>query len=486
MAGRTPVRKRRPGFWLLALALPLGVPAAPARAQATARAPAAAYPLRLSANGAYLADQKGKPFFATGEDAWCLATQLDDDDVEAYLSNRASLGYNSLWIALADNVYQADPPRDHYGNRPFDGPDFTREDPAYWAHLDRVIERAAAHGFAIWASPGFVGLKPTQGYQSSYLNSSDAVIAAYGRWLGERYRKFPNLVWVLGGDCDPTMPGILRKMDDLGSAIASADPNHLLTFEAARFTSAGAAPGGGYSSVQAFQSQDWIVPSWLGVNWVYQTAPTCASGANANYRGRPFLAPILGEDWYELENSTTPLILREEAYGAVLGGAYNGRIFGNDAIWSFNSPNAEAAGDPPWKSQLDSPGSRSQEFLGALFRSREFWRLVPDYGVNEVLTAGYGSGAARSLAARTSDGRTIIGYVPNGNATTVTVDLRRISDTSARIWWYDPQTGASRLAGEFPTTGPKRLTPPDGRDWVFVIDAAGAHLPAPGTAPARP
>lgn len=86
----------------------------------------------------------------------------------------------------------------------------------------------------------------------------------------------------------------------------------------------------------------------------------------------------MGEDWYEGDHEMTPLGLRQEGYEAILAGANLGRIFGNAAIWNFNSPNAHVAGSPSWKSQLDSVGSIQQAHLGALFRSRAHWLLVPD------------------------------------------------------------------------------------------------------------
>jgi hypothetical protein len=84
--------------------------------------------------------------------------------------------------------------------------------------------------------------------------------------------------------------------------------------------------------------------------------------------------------------------------------------------------------------------------------------------------------------ARTSDGQTIITYVPNGNATPVTVDMTKITDAkgSARIWWFNPATGDITNAGEFPNHGARSFTAPSDDDWVLIIDAASATIPLPG------
>jgi hypothetical protein len=188
----------------------------------------------------------------------------------------------------------------------------------------------------------------------------------------------------------------------------------------------------------------------------------------------------MGEDTYELDSSVTSAQVRTEGYWEVLSGCYLGRMFGNDAIWTFNSPNGGYT-TPTWQSQLGSVGSVGQEIMGGLFRSREHWLLVPDTN-HTVLTAGYGSGATISVAARTSDGQTIIAYVPNGNATTITINMAMITSAidTAKCWWFNPSTGATTLIGTFATSGTQNYTPPDANDWVLVIDDASANLAAPG------
>jgi hypothetical protein len=82
-----------------------------------------AYPVKLSATRDYLVDQNNRPFFIVGDDAWTLITQLSDPEVNEYLADRAARGFNTVWVAAADNCYQANAPRNHQGDRPFDGVD---------------------------------------------------------------------------------------------------------------------------------------------------------------------------------------------------------------------------------------------------------------------------------------------------------------------------------------------------------------------------
>jgi hypothetical protein len=432
------------------------------------------YPLKLSGDGRYLVDQNNTPFLIIGDDAWSLITQLSNSNVEVYLSDRSSRGFSALWVGAADNTYQSNPPCNYYGDRPFDGADFTRENAAYWAHVDHVISRAAAYGMIVFLSPAFVGLDSNGGYSKSYQKSSNIVMTAYGTFLGNRYKGYPNIIWVLGGDADPAQSSIFSKLSALAEGIKSSDTVHLMTFEASRSTNGVPVVDGGYSSLDAWREP----PSWLNLNWLYLTPTTIAKGAATNYSRSPWLPPFLGEDYYELEHSMTALQLRQEGYCAILSGAYLGRIFGNAAIWTFNSPKAQAGTAITWQSQLDSAGSVGQSLLGALFRSREHWKLVPDIH-HTVMSAGYQSGSTLAATARTSDGNTVISYIPTQRV--VTMDMTKISDAQAKAWWFDPRTGTSTLIGTFGTTGSQSFTPPDQNDWVLVIDRASLQLPPPGT-----
>jgi hypothetical protein len=88
-----------------------------------------------------------------------------------------------------------------------------------------------------------------------------------------------------------------------------------------------------------------------------------------------------------------------------------------------------------------------------------------------------------TVTARTRDGQTIISYIPNGNATTLTVDMSKITSKTrtAKCWWFNPSDGATKLIGSFANSGMRHFTPPDAKDWVLIIDDRNADLPPPGT-----
>lgn len=425
-----------------------------------------------------------KPVFIVGEDAWSLVIQIPDEDVQLYLNDRAARGYNAIWVGLADNTFSDNPPRDIYGNVPFSGPDFTNENPAYWARVDKIVSWAAARGITVFASPAFSGYGCKGGYCESYRKSSERTLTEYGKFLGQRYTSYPNIVWVIGGDADPSDANVESKLQALAKGIKATDTEHLMTGESYRGTSA---------------ADQWGKSSWLDLNAVYSLPVEIPARSLQAYRSGKF-PPLLFEDWYEGDHSMTDFDIREEGYWAVLSGCTLGRFFGNNAIWNFST---KSMTQEPWKTQLGSPGSVSQEWLGKLFQSREHWKLVPD-DRHTVMTAGYDQTPLLSLAkesirsvwyrdvirakptlsvtARTSDGQTIIAYIPTGNATTVSMDMSSIRDSHsmALAWWFNPRTGSNSFIGTLPAKDTHTFTPPDSNDWVLVIDSKDANLGAPG------
>lgn len=441
--------------------------------------------MTLDSSGKFLISTKShRAVFITGDDAWSLQVQLSDDDIRLYLDDRASRGFNAIWVGLADNTFSSHPPRDFYGNAPFNGPDFANENPAYWARVDQTLHEAAARGITVFASPAFVGYCRNDGYCQSYRDTSLQVISAYGEFLGKRYREFPNIVWLIGGDADPGDHDVQSKLYVLAGAIRANDALHLITTESSR----------GKSSIDV-----WSQAPWLDLDALYAKPSEIPNKAAEDYLAgkRPV---FLFEDWYEGGVGIDERGVREEGYEAVLNGCILGRFFGNNSIWTFNYSSQQS---PPWKTQLNSPGSVGQELLGKLFRSREHWKLIPDKN-HSVIKEGYetrsfyssSKESLRSLvyrvpyrvasgspaAASTSDGQTIIAYLPKGNATNVTIALDQIRDPSsqAKGWWFNPRNGGTTAIGTFKTSGLRKFTAPDTNDWVLVIDSVNANLPPPG------
>jgi hypothetical protein len=443
-------------------------PTEPAKPNLSGRASPGQF-MVLTADGKHLVNTfTNKPVFMTGDSAFSMVGQLSDADIETYFTDRESRGFNIVWIAVVDGTYCKNPPKNALGQAPFDGKPFTRMNELFFRHLDDILHRAAAHHITVLLNPAFSGYPcvKEQGWCPELEASSGATLVGYGKYLGHRYRSYPNIIWLIGGDADITHRGknLRDKLNDIAVGIQSEDQIHLMTAENIRGESA---------------LDQWSGSSWITLNSLYNLPQDFVTAGHSNYQRRDFLPFFELEDWYEGEHGMTPLALREEAYWAVLSGAYLGQFFGNDAIWTFGPP-AETMGKD-WKTQLDSDGTIGRQWLGNLFRSREHWKLVPDSD-HTVVTAGYGSGSVMSVASRTSDGQTILAYIPNGSAATLSVDMSKILSTRkrAKCWWFDPRDGSTTRIGSFPNSGTRQFTPPDAHDWVLAIDDETAKLPVPG------
>jgi len=445
------------GAWALAsLALP-----APALPQAPP-AGGYAFPLRVGPTGRHLVDQRGTPFLLIGDAAWSLIAQPGDSAADAYLADRQRLGFDAVLVNLIEHRFATRAPADAYGDRPFLGRAFATPNEAYFAHADRVITDAARRGILVLLAPDYLGFGcGPEGWCAETRAASPLEMHAWGRYVGARYRAYDNIVWVVGGDADPTP--VAARLEAMVAGIRSADPRHLFVAHNAR-GQMGVAP--------------WPRAAWLTVNDIYTGGLEYADAGRARALAppRPF---FLVEARYENEHGTTPQTLRAQAYWTVLSGGF-GQVFGNCPTWSFGAPEAAAfcrAGS--WRDALHAQGSMNMAFLRRLLEARHWSSLVPDLA-HAVLTAGYGTFGSSdyATAACAADGSSLVAYLPT--ARPVTVSGSRLAGSAMTAWWYDPGTGTARRIGTFPTAATRTFAPPAAGDWVLVMDSRRFAFPPPG------
>jgi len=419
--------------------------------------------LRLSSDGRSLIDQAGQSFFINGDTAWSLIAQLTREDADVYLSDRQQKGFNLVLVNLIERWFASHAPNNIYNNPPFSpAGNLAAPNEAYFAHADYVIRKAAEKGIVVLLAPLYLGGGcNNEGWCSEVRNSSSTTMRAWGRYVGNRYKSFSNIIWLIGGDTDPVASGVGSQVQAFVAGLREYDTTHLMTAHNASEQSA---------------RDVWNGQSWLNINDVY-TYQSTSSKALTEYNRSPFMPLFLIESAYENEHSSTPQSLRNQAYSAVLSGATLGHIFGNCPIWAFGT--APSFCSPSnWQQQLGSTGSQTLAYVGQLFTSRSFTQLRPDQS-HTVMTAGYQSGSTYASTARTADGHTVIAYLPTRR--TVTLNLAQVTGSLARAWWFNPGTAQTTLIGDFPTTGTQTFTPPVNGDWVLVVDNADLGLSAPGS-----
>jgi hypothetical protein len=416
-----------------------------------------AYPLKLAANKRYLADQNDVPFLIHGDSPWSLIVGLTKTEAERYLEDRRQKGFNTLMVNLIEHKYKG--PKNRDGEEPFTTPgDFSTPNEKYFAHADWVIGKAAEKGIQILLTPCYLGYAGSdEGWYQEVLANGPTKCRNYGRYLGDRYRKFDNIIWLEGGDRSPE--GVVEHVREIASGIREADKRHLHT---------------AHWSPEHVALDFYASEGWLDFNSLY-TYKLVAARSLKEYDRTPAVPFFLIESHYENEHDSTTQWIQRQAYSSILCGAM-GQLMGNRPIWLF---------DPGWQAAMDGPGSLAMVHLKALFMSRAWYDLVPDQD-HTVVIEGYGDINSHdyAAAARTTNGSTVIAYIPTSRK--IVVNMSRVAGTQAKAWWFDPRTGKAESLGEFPTSGSREFTPPGDGDWALVLDDASKNPAAPGTIIAAP
>jgi hypothetical protein len=423
--------------------------------------PSPKYPVKVSATGRYLVDQSEAPFLITGDSPQALMVDLSESQADAFFADRAKHGFNTVWINLLCGTYTGGRPdgSTYDGIVPFTNDfDLATPNEAYFARMDDMIRLAGRHGLLVILDPAetgsFLSVLEANGVDGSY---------AYGRYLGNRYRSFDNILWMSGNDFDTfaSDPGSDPVVQAVAQGIQSVDQRHIHTAE--------------------LTSSTLNDPSWapiIQLNASYTYNPTYAQ-VLTDYDRPGALPTFMVEANYEFENQAagerTPNILRRQAYWSLLSGAA-GQLYGNHYTWPFLRG---------WQKFLDSPGAIEMAYVPRLFAPRRWYDLVPDQ-THQLVTTGYGAFSTTDpvgtndyvTAAKTPDGALAMAYLPTMPAGgTITVDMTQLAGP-AFASWYDPSRGRSSPVAGSPldNSDPARVFAPPGKngdgddDWVLVLE----------------
>jgi hypothetical protein len=453
---------KHPLFGLAWLVVALALGSAPALAAAPA------FPLKPAPGGRHLVDRDGKPFFYHADTGWMLCLKLTEAEAEEYLAEREAQGFNAIQFMLTGFLGATN----RAGELPFAGTaamqDFAQPNERFFAHVDRVIARASERGLLLAIAPAWSGCCG-EGWAGKNKDGSLKPLDAngpqksreLGRWLGRRYGRFQNILWILGGDNDPGATHDPIRALALG--LREGAPYHLLTYHAAS----------SHSSTDVWPGEDWVdVPMvytyFRGFNKAWnKNQPDVYEVGWKEYARTPARPFFLGESTYEGEHDAwgSALQTRKQAYWAVLSGG-----IGN----AYGSPNWNMP--PNWREILRLPGAASLRHYRSTFESRAWWKLEPDVK-NEFVTGGHGPMATNDLAvaALAVDGSFGVVYSPSPRA--LTVNLARLRGP-ARAVWIDPATGATQPVSPTPVPNedsrvfqsPPRNSGGD-TDWVLTLDA---------------
>jgi poly(3-hydroxybutyrate) depolymerase len=436
-----------------------GLESKPSRQVSAAALPPASFPLRASQNGRYLVDNNGKPFLVVGDTAWSLIAQLSEGDIIRYLDDRQERGFNSIIVSLIEHKFASRAPASLHGVSPFLKPGaLAQPNPAYFDYAHRAVEAANQRGISVWICPAYLGSNGgDEGFFQEIKAAGPEALGAYGRYVGERFKDLPNIVWMMGGDF--AIPETERWTgNELALGLREGGASQIMT-----------AHGGQTTAVQSFGEQ-----SWLAVDTVYRYQPDLWRPLLAAYRAQPWKPFVLIETTYEGEHNSPPDQIRRQAWWAMLSGAC-GQFFGNNPIWHFDGPTLFPHTNS-WYQALDSVGSRDIARLGKFFSGIPWEELVPDVR-DTFIRSGAGDGAYRALAARSADRRLTVIYIPahGKGPREIVLNLAQLP-SPCRAYWFDPTRDAPSIKDRFnlPNQGQHSLRTPGengqgANDWVLVL-----------------
>lgn len=417
------------------------------------------FPLKVSENRRYLVDSAGRPFFYHADTPWMLLVALNPAETEAYLRDRKVKGFTALQIMLTGFLNM----KNHADQLPFHGDhDLARPNEAFFAHADAMIRKASDMGFLLAIAPmwsgccgeGWANHHPQAGKPLGPLNVAGPDKArAWGRWVGERYATFKNIIWIMGGDRDPDMS--FMEICALAEGIREKAPHQLMTVHNGQLPSARY-----YNEV-----------AWLDLNAAYVYQEVQGQIFDEWRRRRPVRPIFLSESGYEHEQNDkrygTPFRVRRQAYGGVLSGALMGHAYGHRDIWPLKQN---------WRKSLDDTGARQMAHVVQLFASLAWWKLEPDQG-SSIITQGRGTLGHDDYVSvgLASDGSLLVAYIPA--ARTIRVNLSRFSGRCVALW-FDPTSGRYTAVQDAPfdTKGTHDFSPPlknagGDTDWVLVMES---------------
>ncbi|MDJ1479310.1 DUF4038 domain-containing protein [Cytophagaceae bacterium YF14B1] len=411
------------------------------------------FPLKTSPNKRHLVDQNNNPFLYVSDSGWRLFMGLTETEAREYLLKRKEQGFNTIHVMLTSIPGD----KNKQGQEPFVEYDFVKPNEAYFKHVDRIVSLADSLNMLLAIAPLWYSCcndgwatspqkyMQKNGKEKSYL---------LGQFVGNRYKKFNNILWIIGGDNDPY--DNLEEVRQMARGLKQADPQHLITYHAAA----------SHSSTDVWPANE----SWLDISMTYtyfrgftkawnKVQPDVYEVGYNEYRKSPVRPFVLGESTYEGEHGTlgSDLQVRKQAYWAMLSGA-GGHSYGSP-FWKV---------DASWKSYLDLPGAKSLKHLAELFQTFDWTALEPDIA-GALIAKGNEKYATNDFAtaAITRDHKVAVIYVPSARGITVNTGI--LDGRLLIPSWYNPRTGEKRGSDPYPIGYKMLFESPDKNDWVLVL-----------------
>jgi hypothetical protein len=451
-------------------------------------------------NPHYLEYTDGTPFFWLGDTGWELFLRLNREDAAWYIDKRKEQCFNVIQCVLISEFEGIKIPN-QYGSYPFiDGnterPAITqgknvadKKEYDYWDHVDYVVNYAEKQGMYLAILPCWGEyVIPREG---RLLFRTKQQAYDYGWFLGNRYKKNMNIIWMLGGDRHPDerMDGV-DMWRAMAKGIADGTNGQKDSDGKTDYSTTLMTHHSFNSSSKWFHSDDWIdFDTWGSYHSDYYIAgsyqkaisdwnllhPRPTLNSEAAYEMHPV-------NWLQGNGYFTAYDIRDIAYWSVFAGAC-GHTYGNNCVWQFYDQKRKPlmVATVNWKTAVSSEGAEQMKYLRRLMESRPVNELIPD---NSMIVGKITEDANHIQTIHSKNYAYI--YIPTGYGPKIKLGI--LTGTTLKASWFNPRNGDITSISEFENKGEKSFEVPGiskesdwlrtgrGCDWVLILEDSTAKF----------
>ncbi len=416
--------------------------------------------LQVEPTGSYLVDAYQKPFFWLGDTAWELLHRLDLEESRHYFEDRKSKGFNVIQTVILAELDGLNTPNAN-GDQPLINNDPTKPSEAYFTHVDAVVKLASQLGI-------YLGLLPTWGdkYNKKWGIGPEVFTPDnaefFGSYLGNRYKNYPNIIWILGGDRVPDDEEDYLINCRMAKGLRSYGGAHLISLH----------PMGGNIASDIFGQESWLDIDMFQSR--HQKGFREFKFTRKAIENQPKRPVIDAEPGYEnIPNLLNKLHLqrlndydiRKAAYWNMMSGAA-GHTYGCNELWQSYSEDKQAlhGAQLHWREALTLPGATHMGYMKQFFVSLPWQTLKP----NQELLAGFNWENRRHITVMADkDLCILLAYSPAGR--TIRWASKILKGRKFEAFWFDPTKGKLIETEQVPSLN--FPVPDKGQDWLLLVIA---------------
>ena len=410
--------------------------------------------LTVSDNRRYLTLGDRTPFLWMGDTAWSVPQRANDEEWEAYLTDRVAKHFTVIQVGPA-SAWAG--PTDRQEQQPFTDKTCSQWNPAYWQSFERKIQGANEAGLVVL----LVGLmEPVQ----RYPDADKACLFARNIVA----RLFGNFVMFSPSFDSEFMP----LANEVGRTAREATAVHLITQH----------PGTPWNQPTPTFSDKYYDEPYLDIAAVQ----TGHNGGHVDWCAHHAIEWVLHLYRHEPHKPVINLEAMYDAQGTNGWRAVDARSLGWRSWFSGAMGYTYGAGDVPpkvprgsgavwkwvtdpekydfWKKALQWESAFQMQYLHDFLAALEWWRLEP---APELIRNQPADVTRRMVLAKFGSGDLAVAYLPDNE--TIELDLSHFP-TPLTGRWFDPVRGRyTPLPDRITNRGTTRFKPPAKGDWVLLL-----------------